>query len=66
MYGDSDATSYCMPLVHMDSNDNLSSPRLESTSECSSVSDRELVSDPPSEEASPFRRHPKEIVLLDN
>lgn len=55
MYGDSDATSYCMPLVHMDSNDNLSSPRLESTSECSSVSDRELVSDPLSEEASPFR-----------
>ena len=55
MYGDSEATSDHTPSVHMGLNNDLSSPRLESTSEGLSVSNRESASDPPSEEASPSR-----------
>lgn len=66
MSRDSEATSDHTPSVHLGLDDNLSSPRLESTSEGSSISDRELASDPPSEEASPSRRRPKEIFLPDD
>ena len=55
MYGDSEATSDHTLLVHMSSNNDLSNPRLESTSEGSSIFDRESASDPPFQEASPFR-----------
>ena len=66
MSRDNEATSDRMPSVHMGLNNDLSSPRLESTLECSSVSDRKSVSESPSEEASPSRRHLREIVLPDN
>ena len=66
MYGDSEAMSDRTSLVHMGLDDNLSSPRLESILEGSLVFDRESMSDPPSEEASPSGRRTRETVLLDD
>lgn len=67
MFGDSEATSDHTPLVHMGSDDELSSQsRLEYWSKDSLVSDRKLASDPPLKEAIPFGWRPREIVLPDN
>ena len=66
MYGDSEVMSDRTPSVHMGLDDNLSSPTLESMSEGSSVSNKEPMSNPPFEEARPFRRRPREIFLLND
>lgn len=64
MFGDSEATSERTPSVRMGSDDDLTSQsRLEYISEGSSVFEREPMSNPPSEEASPSGRHPRDIVL---
>lgn len=63
MFEDSEATSDRTLSVRMGSDDDLSSPRLESMLKGLLVSDREFASDPPFEGASPSRRHPREIVL---
>ena len=63
MYRDSEAMSDRTPSICMGLDDDLSNPRLESMSEGSSVSNRESMSNPPSEEANPFGRRPREIFL---
>ena len=64
MSRDSEATNDRTPLVRMGSVDDLSShSSLEYMSEDSSVSDRKLASNPPSEEASPSGQRPREILL---
>lgn len=67
MSGDSEATSELTPSVCIGSDNDLTSQsRLEYMSEGSSVFVRESASDPPFEEASPFGRCLREIVLLDD
>ena len=64
MSGDSEITSKCKSSVRMDSDDNQTSQSsLEYMSNGSSVSEKESSSDPPFGEASPFGRHPREVVL---
>nr|POF00811.1 hypothetical protein CFP56_62359 [Quercus suber] len=64
MSRDSEVTSEHTSSVHMGSDDNhTNQSRLEYMSDGSSVSKRELASNPPSGEASPSRRRLREVIL---
>ena len=66
MFGDSEATSKHTSSIRMGTDDDLSSPRLEYSSNDSSVSDRSSSSESSSGKASPSGRQPWEVILLDD
>ena len=66
MPGDSEAMSERTRSIRMGSNDNLSSPRTEYSSDDSLVSDRSSSLESSSGEASPLGRRPREVILPDN
>ena len=66
MFGDNEATSKRTPSIHMGSNDDLSSFRMEYSSDNLSVSDRSSSSDPSSGEANSSRQKLREVILPDD
>ena len=67
MSGGSEVTSERTSSVRMGSDDNQTShSRLVYMLNGSSIFKRESASNPSSGEASPFRRHPREVVLSDD
>ena len=66
MSGDSEVTSKHTSSIRMGTDDDLSSPRLEYSSDDSSISDRSSSSESSSGEASPSGRQPWEVILLDD
>ena len=66
MSGDSESTSKHTSSIRMGTDDDLSSPRLEYSSDDSSISDRSSSSESSSGEASPSGRQPWEVILLDD